>query len=509
MSEQNVDENVLLEIRNISKKYPGVQALDDINFTIHKNSVHCLVGENGAGKSTLIKILTGAIERTSGRIFLNGKDYNPKCIKDAMNLGISVLYQELNVVDELTVEENLTLGIEENFFGIIKNGESSQKIFRVLEDIDPSIDLKSKVEKLSIGKKQIIEIAKAVAADARIIIMDEPSAALSEEEVHRLFKIINTLREKEVTIIYISHRLDEIFEIGDVVTVLRDGKTVATKRIKEFSDQQELIKLMLGKLVLRKYKRSYVDYSKKTLEVRNLHNSKLKNLNFDLYAGELLGFYGLVGSGKTETARALFGADNYEGEIILEGKPLSIQNPKDAIDAGIVMIPEERRTQGLFADFSIKDNIPVMNYRKYSKFNIYNKKSIRNASKKYIKDLKIVTSSEEKMVAQLSGGNQQKVVLAKCLNVDAKVMLFDEPSRGVDIGAKDEIFTIIQNLSKKGVSSIIFSSELTEILSLCDRIILLYEGGIKAIIPQSENSELDSEKIMHISTGGLNSYENE
>ncbi len=498
--------NAIMQIKNISKEYPGVKALDQVSFEIPENAVHCIMGENGAGKSTLIKILTGAIDRTDGEIILDGRDYRPKSIKDAMKSGISVLYQELNVVDELTVEQNLTLGIEESKFGVIVESEKTRNIYKMIHEIDPSIDLKQKVEQLSVGKKQIIEIAKAVATNARILIMDEPTAALSEEEVHRLFGIISRLRKQNVTVIYISHRLDEIFEIGDSITVLRDGKCVGTKKVKEFENQQELIQMMLGKVVIQKYVPSKIDYSKKVMEVKNLTNHKLKNISFTVCKGEIVGFYGLVGSGKTEIARALFGADPYEGEIILDGAAVKLKEPRDAIRHGISMVPEERRTEGLITGLSIKDNIPLMNYKKISKYGVYNGRKLREIALRYIDELKIATANEEKEVAFLSGGNQQKVVLAKCLNADSDIMLLDEPSRGVDIGAKDEIFNIIRRLSQQGVSSIVFSSELPEILTLCDTIYLLYDGQTRAMIKNSVDKKPNSQRIMEISTGGQGEY---
>ena len=500
-------EQPILSIRNISKEYPGVKALDDVSFDIPANVVHCIIGENGAGKSTLIKILTGAIEKTRGSMLLHGQEYHPKSIKEAMRAGISVLYQELNVVDELTVEENLTLGAEDTRFGVIRHSGKSQRAYEVLNEIDPSIQLKEKVEKLSMAKKQIVEIAKAVAANASILIMDEPTAALSEEEVRKLFTIIHKLREQKVTVIYISHRLDEIMEIGDYVTVLRDGKTIATKQASKIHGQEELIQLMLGKLVIQTYVPSVIDPDKKVLEVENLTNDKLHDISFEALKGEIVGFYGLVGAGKTEVARALFGADPFEGTIRVDGREVHVRDPRDAIRQGIAMVPEERRTQGLFLELSIKDNIPVMNYKKISRWNIYNKRKQREMAVQYIKDLRIATSSEEKSVSLLSGGNQQKVVLAKCLNADAKVLLLDEPSRGVDVGAKDEIFHIIRELAAKGNACIVFSSELPEILALCDKIILLYEGKIRAVVQNSVKKQPDSEKIMQISTGGLDKYD--
>ena len=507
ISEEDHLNNVILQVREVSKRFNNIKALDSVSFDIHESTVHCIVGENGAGKSTLIKILTGALRMTSGELYIGSSRYEPRGIQDAYHSGISVLYQELNVVDELTVEQNLTLGVEETKWGIIRQGERTRNISRVLHEIDPSIEPGEKVEKLSVGKKQIIEIAKAVASNAKIIIMDEPTAALSEEEAGKLLNIIRNLREQNVTVIYISHRLDEIFQIGDEVTVLRDGKLVKSCPIGEIGNKDELIRLMLGHVLVQNYVPNKIDLNHPVLQVRNLSNERLKNISFDVCEGEIVGFYGLVGAGKTETARAIFGADSYEGEILIDGRPVRVKSPSEAIMNGIAMVPEERRTQGLFMDLAIKDNIPVMNYKRISRWNIYSSKGLDELADRYIKELRIVTDTREKSVSLLSGGNQQKVVVAKCLNVDSKVILLDEPSRGVDIGAKEEIFGIIRNMSANGVAVLVFSSELPEILSLCDKIILLYNGEIKSVLKNSVDKPLDSERIMQVSTGGRDRYE--
>lgn len=491
----------VLEIKNVVKQYPGVTALKDVSFEIKRNTVHCLVGENGAGKSTLIKILTGAVPKTSGRIYLNGIEYKPHSTKDARAAGIGTLFQELNVVDQLTVEQNLTLGMEETTAGFFRKTQKVKKMVEVLKSIEPSINEKQLVSKLSVAKKQLVEISKAIASDSDIIIMDEPTAAISESEIQRLFKIIKELKEKNVTVIYISHRLDEIFELGDYVSVLRDGQHIETKPMSEVKDRSELIKMMLGKVVREQYVPNNVDYTKKVLEVKNLTNEKLKNISFDVYKGEIVGVYGLVGAGKTELAKAIFGVDNYNGEIRLGNKTVKPKNPKQAIDLGISLVPEERRTEGLFTILTIKSNIPIMNLKKISKGGIKSGKAERQAAKDYIKKMNIVTTSEEKQVAMLSGGNQQKIVFSKCLFADSDFLLLDEPSRGVDVGAKEEIHNIVRELSAEGKSIMVFSSELPEILNLCDKIILLYDGELRAEYRNGE--EVDSEKIVHIVTGGV------
>src|SRR5512136_428179 len=314
-------ENVL-EIRELVKDFPGVRAVNNVSFDIKRNTVHCLVGENGAGKSTLIKILTGAYTRTSGRILLNGEEYTARSTRDAKKKGISTLFQELNVVNQLTVEENLTLGMEDTTFGFLRRTDKINKMVSVMNSIEPSITPRQLVSSLSVAKKQIVEIAKAVAAESNIIIMDEPTAAISESEIARLFTIIKGLRQQNVTVIYISHRLDEIFELGDYVTVMRDGKHIETKPVAEVHDRSELIKMMIGKTVFEQYTPREGECQEAILQVKHLSHHRLNDLSFDVHAGEIAGFYGLVGAGKTELARAIFGADDYTGEIIFKGEKL-------------------------------------------------------------------------------------------------------------------------------------------------------------------------------------------
>jgi ribose transport system ATP-binding protein len=491
-------ENVL-EIRDLVKEFPSVRAVNNVSFDIKRNTVHCLVGENGAGKSTLIKILTGAYQRTSGTILLNGKEYSAASTKEAKEAGISTLFQELNVVDQLTVEENLTLGMEDTRFGFIRKSDKINKIVSVMNSLEPSIKPGQLVGSLSVAKKQIVEIARAVATESDIIIMDEPTAALSEGEIARLFKIIRALRERNVTVIYISHRLDEIFELGDFVTVMRDGKHIETKPIAEVKDRSELIKMMIGKTVFEQYTPRERDCDDTILEVRNLSNHKLQDISFTVPRGEIAGFYGLIGAGKTELARAIYGADSYTGDIIFKGKKLA-QSPDRVIDAGIALVPEERRSQGLFTLLTIRGNVPVMNMKKISRGGFVNGAQEREVTLEYIEKLRIATSSIEKEAAQLSGGNQQKVVLSKCLFADADLLMLDEPTRGIDVGAKSEIYSLIRQLASEGKSILIFSSELPEVVNICDTIYLLYDGAMKETI--RNGCDIDSEQIIHVVTGG-------
>ena len=489
----------VLEIRNLVKDYPGVRAVNDVSFNIQRNTVHCLVGENGAGKSTLIKILTGAVARTDGVVLLNGKNYCASSPKEAKNKGISTLFQELNVVDQLTVEENLTLGAEDTRFGFLRKTDKIKKVIDVLYSLEPSINPKESVAELSVAQKQIVEIARAVASDADIIIMDEPTAAISESEINRLFQIIRCLREKNVTVIYISHRLDEIFALGDNVTVMRDGRHIDTLPVSSIKDRSELIKLMIGKTVFESYTPPEEETKENILEVKNLTNHKLKDISFSVKKGEIVGFYGLVGAGKTELARAIYGADSCDGEIIFKNERL-ICSPSNAIEAGIALVPEERRSQGLFTILTIRNNVPVMNMKKISKSGIINSAKERKVAQEYVGQLNIGTSGTEKEVSKLSGGNQQKVVFSKCLFADADLLMLDEPTRGVDVGAKSEIYSIIRQLSKQGKSIMIFSSELPEIMNMCDSIYLLFDGYMRANLKNS--SDIDNETILHIVTGG-------
>ena len=403
------------------------------------------------------------------------------------------------MVDQLTVEENLTLGMEDTKLGFLRKTDKINRMVGVMNSIEPSISPKQQVATLSVAQKQIIEIAKAVACAANIIIMDEPTAAISESEITRLFSIVRTLRDNNVTVIYISHRLDEIFELGDTVTVMRDGRHIATKLVAEVSDRSELIKMMIGKTVFEQYTPRNGATHEPILQVKHLANHKLNDLFFDVHPGEIVGFYGLVGAGKTELARAIYGVDSYDGEVLFKGRKLQA-SPDKAIAAGIALVPEERRSQGLFTILTIRNNVPVMNMGQISRRGFIDAAQERDTALAFVDRLKIATSSIEKETAQLSGGNQQKVVLSKCLFADTDLLMLDEPTRGVDVGAKSEIYSIIRQLAAEGKSILIFSSELPEIVNLCDTICLLYDGSMKATM--RNGADIDSEQILQIVTGG-------
>lgn len=489
----------VLSIHGLTKDFPGVRAVDDVSLSIESSTIHCLVGENGAGKSTLIKMLTGALLPTSGTMRINGSEYKPNNLQDARDAGIATLFQELHVVDELTVLENLTLGMERSRFGFLIKSDLEDRVIRTLKAIEPSIDPSARVSSLSVAQKQIIEIARAASSGANVIIMDEPTAALSEREVERLFEVIRRLRKEAVTVIFISHKLDEILQLGEAVTVLRDGKHIATKPLKDIAGRSELIEMMIGRTVFQSYTPSTTVRKEAVLTAKGLTNKLLKNVSFHINRGEIVGFYGLVGAGKTEIARALFGADEVSGSILFKDQEIG-RSPKDTIAAGIALVPEERRTQGLFTELSIRQNIPVMNLHRMSDRGIFRALDEQTAAVDYVNQLSIATDSIDKHVKKLSGGNQQKVVLAKCLFSQADLLLLDEPTRGVDVGAKTEIYDIIRSLADEGKSVAVFSSELEEVLGICDRIFLLYSGSLKSEI--INNADVDVSHILNIVTGG-------
>ena len=489
----------VLSIHGLTKDFPGVRAVDDVSLSIESSTIHCLVGENGAGKSTLIKMLTGALLPTSGTMRINGSEYKPKNLQDARDAGIATLFQELHVVDELTVLENLTLGMERSRFGFLIKSDLDDRVIRTLKAIEPSIDPSARVSSLSVAQKQIIEIARAASSGANVIIMDEPTAALSEREVERLFGVIRRLRKEAVTVIFISHKLDEILQLGEAVTVLRDGKHIATKLLKDIAGRSELIEMMIGRTVFQSYTPSTTVRKEAVLTAKGLTNKLLKNVSFHINRGEIVGFYGLVGAGKTEIARALFGADEVSGSILFKDQEIG-RSPKDTIAAGIALVPEERRTQGLFTELSIRQNIPVMNLHRMSDRGIFRALDEQTAAVDYVNQLSIATDSIDKHVKKLSGGNQQKVVLAKCLFSQADLLLLDEPTRGVDVGAKTEIYDIIRSLAGEGKSVAVFSSELEEVLGICDRIFLLYSGSLKSEV--INGADVDVSHILNIVTGG-------
>ncbi|RKY83315.1 D-xylose ABC transporter ATP-binding protein [candidate division KSB1 bacterium] len=493
---------MLLRLKNISKSYPGVQALDRVSFELKAGEIHALIGENGAGKSTLVKILAGAIQKDSGEIYIENEKIEINSPQTAQRLGISIIYQEFNLSPYLNVAENIFLGREpvKLFSQFIDWKKLYSEAEKVLNKIGIHLDLKQQVYTLSVAQKQIVEIAKALSLNARIIAMDEPSATLTEHELENLFNLIRVLEEDGIGIIYISHRLEEIFEIATRVTVLRDGKYIATRNVNEIN-KDDIIKMMVGRELHEEFPEKRFKKGRKILSVKNVsRKGVVENISFDVYEGELLGLTGLVGSGRTELARIIFGADpKDEGEIFLNGKKVEITSPRKAISLGIALLTEDRKSQGLILDMSVKENVTIASLDSISRNGFISSLKEKSSVNKFINDLKIKTPSIEQYVRNLSGGNQQKVILARWLFTKSKLLIFDEPTRGIDVGAKIEIYNLINRLIEEGIGIIFISSELPEILGMCDRILVMFEGKING---EFLHKEATQEKIMLAATGG-------
>jgi len=485
MNDQNI-----IEMKNIVKVYPGVIALKDVSIKVKKGEVHAIVGENGAGKSTLIKILTGSVSKDSGAIYFDGRKYDNLTPSKAIELGISAIYQEFNLVPQLTVEENIFLG-KEIKKGLFANRRIMQKKTKeVLKNLDANINPNAVVNSLSVAYQQLVETAKAVLNEAKLIIMDEPSASLTNKELESLFILIKKLKTIGTSVIYISHRLEEIFEIADVVTVLRDGENIATENVND-TNRNSLIKLMVGRELSNIYPQYDCTSNHEVLEIKNLYTRKVKNINLCLKKGEIFGISGLVGAGRTELAMAIFGLDKYTGEIYVNGSLTQINSPKDAIKYKIGLIPEDRKSQGLVLNQPVKDNITYSILDSISKASFINGKIEKAIVNKYVKAISIKTPSIEQIVKNLSGGNQQKVVLAKWLAKQSDILIFDEPTRGIDVGAKQEIYNLMVELIREGRSIIMISSDLPELLGMSHRVAVMYDGEIVNVIAKEEvNAEI-------------------
>lgn len=492
---------LLLRMSKITKKYPGVVALDNVDFELEKGEVHVLIGENGAGKSTLMKILSGAEIKNSGKIFLEDKEASITNPIDAQKLGIVMIYQELNLVPQLSVGENIFLGREpKKKNGLIDWDKLYDESIKYLSKLSSDINPRKKVETLSVAEQQIVEVAKALSYNARIIIMDEPTAALTTKEVIELFKVIKWLKSQGIGIIYISHRMEEIYEVGDRITILRDGKFVHCCKLNEIT-REEIIHKMVGRELDKEFPKKFFQKGKEVLRVENIsRKGVVDNVSFSLYQGELLGFSGLVGAGRTELARLIFGADKKTGgKIYLEGKEVEINSPADAIKNGIALLTEDRNKQGLILDMSVAQNVTLSNLAGIMKGLFIDRKKEKDVVTEYSNDLNIRTPSIYQITRNLSGGNRQKVVLARWLFTNSKVVIFDEPTRGIDVGAKYEIYNLINNLLEKGIAVIMISSELPELLGMCDKIAVMHQGKIKKIL---DHKEATQEKIMLLATGG-------
>jgi len=492
---------VILEVDDIRKVFPGVVALDKVNFSIHKGEVRALAGENGAGKSTLIKILTGVYQPDEGKILFKGEETEIPGPLQGQQMGISVVHQELNLIEDLSIRENIFLGrpILKKGYPRLINWKEMERISRdLMKRLKIDIDVNEKVQNLSVAQKQIVEIAKALSYECEIMIMDEPSATLTENELKVLFKIISELKNQGVTVVYISHRLEEIFQIADTVTVLRDGKHIVTESVAN-TDRETVIKNMVGRNLEQEFPPRKNPIGGVLLEVKNLSNNLLNNISLQLRRGEILGVAGLVGSGRTELARAIFGADKiYKGQLLLDGKKIKIRNVPDAVNKGLGLVPEERKKDGLVLDMTVRENLSLTNIRKVEKGMFINLDKERNISDEYISKLHVVTPGTEQIVKNLSGGNQQKIVLAKWLVADSNILIFDEPTRGIDVGAKYEIYLLLNQLVEEGKSIIMISSEMPELLGMADRIVVMHNGRITG---ELSNQEATQEKIMHLATG--------
>ena len=490
----------LLEMRDIRKRYPGVQALDGVTLTLKHREVLALVGENGAGKSTLMKILAGAERMDSGTILLDGEPVEINSPTEAQQMGISMIYQEFNLVPYLSVAENIFLGREpRKRSGLIDWKKLRGDAAAILAELGVDLDVRDRVERLSVAEQQMVEIAKAVSFRARILAMDEPSATLTEHELERLFALIRRLVEEGVSIIYISHRLEEIYEIADRVTIMRDGHTVATNRVEELT-REDIVRLMVGREISEEFPPRQVELGDVALEVRDLTRpGYFEDVSFSVRRGEILGIAGLVGAGRTEVARAIFGADPIQrGQVLLDGRDVTPQNPREAIDAGIGLVTEDRKAQGLILGMSVLHNITLPSLYKFARGGFIDKKEERNEASRFVKELNIKTPSLDQIVRNLSGGNQQKVVLAKWLLTNSKVMIFDEPTRGIDVGAKLEIYHLLNELVARGVAVVMISSELPEVLGMSDRILVMHEGRVAGELPAAEATQ---EAVMQLATG--------
>ena len=493
-------QNVLLEMTGIHKRFHGVHALKGVNFQLRSGEVHALMGENGAGKSTLMKVFTGIHKRDEGEIVLYGEPVNFSTIKESQDAGISMIHQELNMMNHLTVAQNIYIGREPMSGGLIddkKMVEDAAELFaRIGVKIDPSTTLGT----LTVGKQQMVEIAKAVSRNAKILILDEPTAALTQAEVEELFKIMRDLQAKGIGMIYISHRMDEIKRISDRITVMRDGEYVGTVDTNAVT-KDEIINMMIGRVVYEdpKTHSEVPEGAEVVLEVKNLCSGKtIRDVSFTLRRGEILGFSGLMGAGRTEVARAIFGADPYDsGEIYVKGEKVNIKTPADAVKHSIGYLSEDRKRYGLMLFKSVAENTAIASMDRYISGGLINDGKLKEEAVEYNEKLRTKTPSIDQLLKNLSGGNQQKVIIARWLIQDCDILIFDEPTRGIDVGAKSEIYTLMNELAKQGKAIIMISSELVEILRMSDRVLVMCEGRKTG---ELDISEATQENIMQLAT---------
>jgi ribose transport system ATP-binding protein len=492
--------DTVLQMRQIRKTFPGVVALDNVDFELRRGEVHILLGENGAGKSTLMKILSGAYQKSAGQIVFDGAEVEIRNPKHAQTLGISTVYQEFNLIPHLPIGENIFLGREPvRFAGVIDRRAILDEAKSALTGLGLTIDPRRLVKNLRVAEQQMVEVAKALSLDARILIMDEPTAALTEHEIGELFGTIRKLKEKGVAIVYISHRMEELFEIGDRVTVLRDGRSVGTYDVSETS-KSELIRMMVNRDLTDLFPKDHASRGPEVLRVESLCTmGGLKDINFSLHKGEVLGVAGLLGAGRTELARAIFGLDHISsGNIYVNGVAQKMSSPRSAIKLGLGFLTEDRKSQGLVLPLSVERNLCLASVDKFSNWGVMNTKKEREAASRYAEELRIKTPSLDQKVVFLSGGNQQKVVLSKWLCSEAEVFIFDEPTRGVDVGAKAEIYQLMNRLTAAGVAIMMISSEMLEVLGMSDRIMVMRGGRIAGEFSAEESTQ---ERILQCALG--------
>lgn len=488
--------DIVLSLKHITKRYPGVTALDDVSIDFKRGEVHALLGENGAGKSTLIKAIAGAVIPDEGEIVIDGQSFTKLDPLTAKNKGVEVIYQEFNLMGSLSAAENIGIGNQKGTLVNMKKMREDAKA--VFDRMGVNVDPDAIVEKLPTAQQQLVEIAKAISTNAKILIMDEPSAPLSVAEVEKMFAIVRALKESGVTIIYISHRLDELFEISDRVTVMRDGKYIQTLETAK-TDRQELINLMVGRELSETYPVKEAEIGDVILSVDKLCGNGDKDISFELRAGEILGIAGLVGAGRTELARLLAGADPVEsGEIYVKGEKAQIRTPSDAIVYGIGLIPEDRKQQGVFLEKPVRWNVSIANLRNLMKGIIVDQKRERAQTEEFVDAFKIKTPSLDQMVKNLSGGNQQKVALAKTLATQSDVIIFDEPTRGIDVGAKQEIYQLMCQLAKQGKAIMMITSDMPELLGMSDRILVIANGRIAGELKKDEFSQV---QVLRLASG--------
>lgn len=479
-----------LEMKNIHKKFPGVYALKNANLRVEKGEVHALLGENGAGKSTLIKVLGGIYQPDEGEIYIDGQKVRMNNVRDAQANGISIIHQELLLVPQMTVADNMFLDAAPQKYGYINRKQSKRDAQKALDAMGVQIDAGALVATLSVAQQQIVEIVKAVRLQSKIIVMDEPTSSLSDTEIQMLFEIVENLKKNGTAIIFISHKLEELFAITDRITIMRDGEVVKTVETKK-TGNEELIALMVGRALDNYYVRDDFPKGEVILKVENLNQAGvLRNVSFELRKGEILGFAGLVGAGRTELMNAIFGITQMDsGNIYLEGKRVHIKNPLSAMRAGIALVPEDRKLQGLILKNSVGFNMTITILREFMKGICVNKKKEYELMDKYQQLLRIKTPSYEQKAGNLSGGNQQKIVISKWLAVNPSVLILDEPTRGIDVGAKAEIYAIMNNLTRNGMSIIMISSEMPEVMGMSDRICVMSEGRLTGIVDKHEFSQ--------------------